>query len=292
MRSGRVRYSVRHVAVAIAVFGVLLTTLCEADETAQPATPDAASGSPGVEEIVRRAYRVAYYQGRDGSAQVDMEILDKEGRKRTRTFAILRRDQGGEDDSDETFVGAQKFFVYFKRPADWNKTVFMVHKYTDRDDDRWLYLPGLDLVKRIAATDRRTSFVGSHFFYEDVSGRGLDEDVHEMVEETADSYVVKSTPKHPAAVEFAHYVTYIHKATFLPYAAEYFDQNGEKYRAGRALATEVIDGYLTPVKSEMADLQTGGKTVMTYSKVKYDIDLPETIFTEQYLRNAPRRYLR
>ncbi len=39
-------------------------------------------------------------------------------------------------------------------------------------------LPDLDLVKRIAAGDKRTSFVGSHFLYEDISGRAVQEDKH------------------------------------------------------------------------------------------------------------------
>jgi hypothetical protein len=66
--------------------------------------------------------------------------------------------------------GDQDFMVFFSRPSDVRGTVFLVAKHVDRDDDRWLYLPGLDLVRRISAGDKRTSFVGSHFFYEDVSG--------------------------------------------------------------------------------------------------------------------------
>lgn len=123
-----------------------------------------------VESIVEKANHVAYYQGRDGRAQVAMQITDSQGRKRRRKFTILRRDV----DPAETSAGDQQFYVYFHRPADVNKMAFMVWKHLDRDDDRWLYLPALDLVKRIAASDERTSFVGSDFFYEDVSrGEGL-----------------------------------------------------------------------------------------------------------------------
>jgi len=57
---------------------------------------------------------------------------------------ILRRDVAD--------GGDQKFYVYFLEPADVRKMVYMVWKHTDRDDDRWLYLPALDLVKRIAAS--------------------------------------------------------------------------------------------------------------------------------------------
>jgi hypothetical protein len=42
----------------------------------------------------------------------------------------------------------------------------------------------------------------------------------------------------------------------------------------------------------MENLRTGSKTLMRYGKVEYDIDIPEDIFTERYLRNAPQKYLR
>ncbi len=244
------------------------------------------------DRIVKKSNYVAYYQGHDGRADVKMTIVDKDGKSRSRKFVILRRDIEPKNVKDEDATGEQRFYVYFKRPADWNKTVFMVHKHMDKDDDRWLYLPGLDLVKRIAATDKRTSFVGSHFFYEDVSGRNINDDKHELERETKNAYVIKNTPKKPQTVEFSYFLVYVHKATFLPYAFEFFDKQGKKYRTGMALATKRIQGFVTVTKAEMKDLRTGGKTVVEYSKIKYNVNLPEKIFSEQYLRNAPRKYLR
>jgi hypothetical protein len=42
----------------------------------------------------------------------------------------------------------------------------------------------------------------------------------------------------------------------------------------------------------MTDLQTTGYTDNEYTDVKYNKGLPESIFTERYLRQAPREYLR
>ena len=139
-----------------------------------------------VDDIINRANLAAYYAGDDGRGTVTMTITDSQGRERKREFVILRKDK---EDGGEQF-----FFVYFKKPSDVRKMVFMVHKHIDRDDDRWLYLPALDLVKRIAASDKRTSFVGSNYLYEDVSGRGINEDVHELTDTTDTFFVVKNTP--------------------------------------------------------------------------------------------------
>lgn len=239
-----------------------------------------------VSEIVAKANHVAYYKGEDGKAKVKMTIADAQGRTRKREFTILRKNDDVTKDAD------QKIYVYFHRPSDVNKTSFLVWKHISKDDDRWLYLPALDLVKRIAASDERTSFVGSHFFYEDVSGRTPTEDTHELLEETGNYYVLKSIPKDSTRVEFSYYKNWIHKATFIPTKTEFYDKNGKVYRTYEALKVEKIGTYPTVTQSKMSDQNMGGATTMEYTKVEYKIGLPDNIFTERYLRNAPRRYLR
>jgi len=237
-----------------------------------------------VEEIVNRANLAAYYGGNDGRAEVTMTITDDQGRERNREFVILRRDVAD--------GGDQQFYVYFEKPSDVRKMAFMVHKHVEGDDDRWLYLPALDLVKRIAASDKRTSFVGSHFFYEDVSGRGVDEDVHELVETTDTAYVLKNTPKDPDSVEFAFYTVWIDKNSFMPLKAEYVDGQGQTYRLVEALQIDEIQGIPTVTRSRVKDLAGGGETVSVFSNITYDIGLNESIFTERYLRRAPREVRR
>ena len=256
---------------------------------------DTAKKPLGVDEIVNRTNRAAYYQGKDGRARVSMVITDSQGRVRNRKFTILRRDDPDPlDHGNYSYTGDQKSYVYFQRPADVNKMVFMVWKHADQgtDDDRWLYLPALDLVKRIAGTEKRTSFVGSDFFYEDVTGRNINDDIHELVKTTDNYYVLKNTPRDPGAVEFKDYTIWVHKDSFLPVKIEYFDKNGEKYREYTALGVETIQGFPTVTRASMKNLKTGSETVMSYDNVQYDIGLPDDIFTERYLRKPPRKYLR
>ncbi len=274
---------------------LLLAALAQVAEShAQEAVAtDAAAAPVAVDHIVRNANRMAYYQGQDGRADVKMTIVDNQGRERNREFTILRRDEVGEGGpDDDQYTGDQKFYVYFKRPADVYKMVFMVWKHLGRDDDRWLYLPALDLVKRIAAADKRTSFVGSHFFYEDVSGRSIDLDTHVLEETTDHYYVLLNTPKEPENVEFKYYRMWIHKDTFIPVKIDYYDKNENKYRVYEALNVEEIEGYKTVTRSRMTDLQAGGNTLLDYSNVDYNQGLPEDLFTERYLRRPPRSYLR
>ena len=116
-----------------------------------------------VSEIIDRANLASFYAGENGRSDARMIIFDDKGNKQLRQFVIHRKDLAD--------GGDQQFLVVFSRPADVRGTVFLVHKKAQAEDDRWLYLPALDLEKRIATSDNRSSFVGSDFFYEDVSGR-------------------------------------------------------------------------------------------------------------------------
>lgn len=238
-----------------------------------------------VTEIVKRTNHAILYQGDDGKAKVDMEIIDAQGRVRKRQLTMIRKNL---DEND----GAQKYYIYFSKPSDIKKMVFMAWKNLDQDDDRWLYLPALDLVKRIAASDERTSFVGSHFFYEDISGRNIDEDIHQLLEETDQHYVVKSVPKDPKAVEFSYYKVWVDKVTFLPAKAQYFNNKDVVYRTFTVNEVVNIQGFDTIIHAQMEDNLTGAKTILKYSSIKYNNGIPEKIFSERYLRRAPKKYLR
>jgi len=293
------RYLLQTVASVLLVLCPAVGSAAQAPATATRPTTQQADDQPiSVDGIVRKTNRVAYYQGADGRAQVSMVIVDGQGRKRDRKMTLIRRDrpepgakEAGKKKADE-FCGQQKFYMYFRRPADVNKMGFLVWKHLDKDDDRWLYLPALDLVKRISSADKRTSFVGSHFFYEDVSGRHLDEDVHKLIETTKSYYVLKNTPKDAKSVEFAHFTMWIHRGTFVAVKTEYYDRQGKKYRVYEAKEVKTIQGYPTVTKARMTDLRTKGYTDLEYTDVQYDIGLPESIFTERYLRRAPRQYLK
>jgi hypothetical protein len=192
---------------------------------------------------------------------------------------------------DHASTGEQKYYVYFRKPADVAKTVFLVWKHIGENDDRWMYFPDLDLVKRISAADKRTSFVGSHFLYEDVSGRNIDLDTHKLIDTNKTYFVMQNTPKDPKNVEFSRYVMYIHRKTFLVVQTTYYDKQNKPYRKYTAQAVKTIEGFPTVVKSQMKDLKTGGYTNLSYSDVDYNVGLPEDIFDKRYLRRPPRKHL-
>lgn len=237
-------------------------------------------------ELMKKSHLAYYYAGDDGKSEVVMTIVDKKGKERVKEFVMLRLDT--EDGGD------QKYYTYFRKPSDISRLAFMVHKSVDGNDKRWIYVPSVDLIKPISADDKNSSFVGSDFSYEDVSGRHWLEDNHKlMADSTLDGkavYVIESVPKveYPG---FARRISYIDKANMLPVKEEYFDKKGNLTKIMRAEKVEVIDGITTLTSRSMEDVKKGRKTTVEFSSITYNIGVTDDIFTERYLKTPPREYV-
>ena len=241
--------------------------------------------SPKAEEIMRRLQQAFFYAGQDFAAKVGMRLVDKTGHERRRTLTMLRLN--AKEGSN------QKYYTYFHAPADVRGTAFLVWKYPDKDDDRWLFIPAIKLVTRIAAKDNQSSFVGSDFTYEDVSGRDLGADAYELLREEAtagrDCYVVASNPK--AASAFSRKVSWIDKTSFLPLKEEYYDVQNELFRVFTADEVKEIKGHPTAVRRTMKNLKSGHYTEVVFENVDYDAGLEEGLFSERSLQTPPAKWI-
>src|SRR3989304_6189886 len=203
-------------------------------------------------EVASQYQKAFYYSGKDMKALVYMQLIESGGKERVRELTMLRKNT---ENSEE-----QKYFIYFHQPADVEGMAFMVYKYPPKDDDRWLFMPALDLVKRIAANDKRSSFVGSDFTYEDVSGRDLSEDEFSILKEEKlgdkDCYMLKSVPKNPKSADYSYKLSWVDKTTSLPLKEEYYDKRGELYKVFTAEELKDIQGFPVITRRTMNDMKT------------------------------------
>ncbi len=246
-----------------------------------------ASETPDATQLMNEAHKAYYYAGDGGQAKVMMTLTDKKGRTRERQFWMLRRDIAD--------MGDQNYYTYFIKPADVRKTGFLVHKHADGQDDRWLYMPALDLVKRIAADDRSSSFVGSDFSYEDVSGRLPLLDEHQLLgEETLGeraTWKIESRPKEAGTSDWHRKLTWICQESKLPLKEEYYKKE-KLVRVFEVEAVEVIDGFPTATIRTMRDVKRGKQTTISFEDIDYQASLAADAFTERLLKNPPREYTR
>lgn len=245
----------------------------------------AVSYASPAEDAVKKSQQMFLYAGPDMKARVLMRLVSKDGNVRIRELTMLRKNSGA--------AGEQRYYMFFHKPADVRGMTFMVWKYAGKDDDRWLFIPAVNMVRRIAASDRRSSFVGSDFSYEDVSGRDIGDDSHELVREERlsdrDCLLVKSAPIDSSGSGFSHRLSWIDKERWLPLKEEYYgDDNGLK-RVFTADEVKEVSGHWTVMKRTMRNLETGHSTEVVFEKIEYSLGLVDGLFTERALKNPPKK---
>jgi len=247
------------------------------------------SGDLSADEIYRKSQLAYFYPGDDMKARLSMNLVGKGGGIQVRELTMLRID-GAEG-------GDQKYFIYFHEPGDVRRMTFMVWKYSKTEDDRWIFVPAVDLIRRLAADDKYSSFVGSDFSYEDVSGRDVSEDTHKLIgTEEYDKkvcYVLENTPI--GSAPYAKRKSWIDTEDFIPVREEYYDVQGDLYKVFTVANIQNIsvDGksYPTPMTRTMDNVKTGHSTVVTFESVEYNAGLADIDFSERYMRQPPRDWI-
>ena len=236
---------------------------------------------------MKKSQAAFLYAGDDMKARVVMKLIAKDGKERMREMTMLRKDfeEGGD----------QKYFIYFYQPADVKDMTFMIYKYPAKDDDRWLFVPAINMVRRIAAQDKRSSFVGSDFTYEDVSGRDIEDDNHTITKEdkldAKDCYVIKSVPK-AQDVDYAYKLSWIDKGSSLPLKEEYYDIRGELYKLFTAEEVREFSGFPTVTKRKMVNVKNQHQTLVTFKDIQYNLGIDKELFTERYLKRPPSKWIK
>lgn len=254
--------------------------LAVACAAAAPEAPSAAA--PDARAIVEQSVQAMYYPGRDMRARVRMEIVEADGSKKYRLMTVLRLNQPG---------GDQKYLLYFHEPGDVRRMTCMVQKYAGRDDDRWIYVPLVNRIRRVTAPER-SRFLGSDFLREEFSGRDAAADSHTVAgRERRDGrtcWVIESVPK-PRTAEYTRCTSWIDQATHLPIRQEFRDEKGGLQRVYTAARIETVRGaggarHPVALVRTMTDGTGTRHTTLTYESVRFDTGLKESDFSEEHMQ--------
>ncbi|MEW6366562.1 MAG: outer membrane lipoprotein-sorting protein [Acidobacteriota bacterium] len=236
-------------------------------------------------EVVNRMHKAFFYQGESLRARVKMTLSSADVKQRIRELVMLRLNM--------PLAGEQRYFMYFHSPGDVRGMSFLVYKYPAKEDDRWLFIPALSLVQRVAARDAGSSFVGSDFTYEDVSGRDLEADEHKLLREEDHKgkpcFVIESVAK--GAASYKKRISWIDKSSYLPLREEYSDVQGKVFKEFTAGEIREVEGIPTMMTRTMKSLKTGHQTLVEFSDVRYRLALKPDDFGERSLRNPPNSWI-
>jgi hypothetical protein len=237
----------------------------------QPARPTAAQA----EDIARRVQDRD--TGRDSRIAMRMKLYDRQGRVRERALTLMSLRGASRND---------KLLIRFTQPADIRGTGFLVWEH-EAEDERFLYLPSLGRVRRIAGSETQESFVGSDFTYEDIGGREFDEYTYSLVDENASwngqpAWRLESRRK-DASAQFPRVVSLIVKDSFVVVQADIFNRRSEKQKTYTVRKLERIEGIWTAMDAEMTNAIEKSRTELVIEKADYNVGLKEADFTRREL---------
>jgi catechol 2,3-dioxygenase-like lactoylglutathione lyase family enzyme len=195
--------------------------------------------------------------------QVKMELSGPGAPSGSRTFRIYTSAPAGKP---------RKMLVRFEAPANIEGTALLTVQRPKGGQDNWLYVPALDQVRRIAATDRSQSFVQSDFAIEDMTVTVDNEARQYRIVGSApcgerDCIQIEDRPRTPAAAKesgYGHVVLHVDSALSVVHRVDFFDKSGGLLKVLRAEGlVEAAPGKWRFDRAKIAHLQRGTGTVMT-----------------------------
>ncbi|NVP24460.1 outer membrane lipoprotein-sorting protein [Treponema phagedenis] len=185
--------------------------------------------------------------------------------------------------------GDQRTFIAFTAPANVRGTRFLTIQKKKGALDQRIFLPSLGKVRRIAgATEGTTSFMGTDFSYNDISfmSRDLDLDVYKIVNTEnfngKDCNVIESVPK-DTKYEYSKTLLWIEKGNNRFWKAEFYDKKGAAVKRIELSNYKTLQGIDTPMTIKLTTLSAKTSTLIKVLKMQYNMEIPEKVFTAQYL---------
>jgi hypothetical protein len=211
-----------------------------------------------------------------------MALIDKKGAATERKL-----NQYSKDDKD----GNSRIIIEFLQPRTIAGTRFLTISKKNADDDRWIFLPSLGKVRRVASSEGSSSFMGTDLSYDDISSteRDASEDTNTMLPEEKlngnDCYVIQSVAK-DSSYQYSKAVQWIDKSNSIIWKMELYDKKGSLLKRFEVKKVEAKQGRLTPMESTMTTVPDNTSTTIYVEKIVYDGNVPEGAFTPKYLETG------
>ena len=253
--------------------------------------------APTAESIARQVHDRD--TGRDSRGAMRMKLFDRHGRSRERALTLMSLRGRGAPGASASAPDGDRLLIRFTYPNDIRGTGFLVWEHPNAEDERFLYLPSLGRVRRIAGAETQESFVGSDFTYEDIGGREFDEYSYAFSGQdgTTASWTppgggaaqaawrLESRRKDPSA-EFPRVLSLVLKDNLVVVQADIFNRRNEKQKVYGVRRLQRIEGIWTVMESEMTNTLEKTRTELVVESTHYNLGLKETDFSRRELERG------
>lgn len=216
-------------------------------------------------------------------------LIDKKKRQRIRQLKLFSKEYDQVD----------KSVSFFMSPADVKDTAYMSFDWDDdaKEDDSWLYLPALQKINRIAASDKSGAFMGSDFSYADIDGVDVEDFTYRLVKESEevnghDCWVIESIPKSKAIIKETGYLkstSWIRKDIYMQVKAIINVKKGKRVKYFQAKDIEQIQGIWTAKTLQMVTTKRNKlehSSVLKINSVDYQTKVDDKMFENTRLQRG------
>lgn len=222
-------------------------------------------------EIMEKSDKLT--QPKTAESRVTMKIY-KGSRVDEKEFMLYTKEYPNDED---------RLLLSFQKPT---HIQLLTHVYKGRKDDQWLVLSS-GRVKRIASRDKGKPFVHSHFYYEDLGTRDIDDYTFKYIGDATaqetECFKVEGIKKDEKERVYDKIMLYVRKSDYFVIRIEFY-LNGKfhKYLENRDI--KIKDGILTP--SHIIMSLPGGKdrTELQVQRIDYNVTIEDMKFNKEALR--------
>lgn len=247
----------------VILFSILVLSVIPFIAYTPPQTPDAT-------EIIRRADEKL--RGKSSYAEMTMTIVRP---KWTREMSLKSWSLGNED-----------ALVLVTAPSSEAGQATL-----KRDQEIWTWQPSIDRVIKLPPSMMMQSWMGSDFTNDDlVKESSIVEDYTQKLDgdttiDGRDAWKITLIPKEDAPVVWGRVVSFIDKQEYIQLRTEFYDE--DDYLVNTMIGSDIkeLGGKMLASKLEMipAD-KPGNKTIVSYSVLKFDIDVDNDFFSIQNMK--------
>ncbi len=223
------------------------------------------------------------------SAREIIRQVDRNENFTTQRFFAAMVIQKGSRRLVKTFNGygyrdGEKSFITFTNPEDRGV------KYLKIENELWIYFPDADDIMKISGHMLRRGMMGSDISYEDMLESSEFEKKYDYVRKddaTVDGmacFVIDCTAKVPDST-YARQVLYVQKNNYVPVKAEMYAKGGRLLKKMTMEDIRMVAGRAVPMTMTIRDMRKKDSlTVVSFSKILFDVPMPAGVFTRQNLR--------
>ena len=217
----------------------------------------------------------------DFTAEMTMVLIDRKGRESLRhmRFKVLEVQEDGD-----------KSLFVFDQPRDVQGTALLTHAHINSPDDQWLYLPALKRVKRISASTRAGSFMGSEFSYEDMSTSEVEEYTYRYLrDEPCGAFTCTVSEHFPRDKKsgYSRKIVWQDSVELRTWKVEHFDRKNSLLKTLTfAGYQQYLDQFWRAGEMTMVNHLTGKSTVLNWSNFRFRTNLDDGEFTQTALRRV------